>query len=843
MSVHAGDFRRALFVCVLWIGVLPTALVGQASPTGAVRGLVTAADFATPVGGIAVSIEGTSLTVTTALNGRYLIRQVPAGRRVLQFRSLGYQSRSHTVDVVAGDTVVVDVALEPVAIRLGELTVESASRLPERVTDAPAAIAVVDRAAAVEMSIGGQAPKALTGVPGVDVVQSGGQDFNVNSRGFNSSLNRRMLVLQDGRDLAVPLLGFQEWAGLSSPLSDYRSIEVVRGPGAALYGANAYNGVINLRSPRPRDIVGTRMTVAGGELGSLHADVRHAGVLSEGRFGYKVNVGHDRNDTWNRARTSADRADLRREYAGVTDATVPDVMEAVPLFGQTLDAATRRAVGEPDPERSTYGSARFDAYTGNSVLTAEAGGALVENTTLVTGIGRIQVDRALRPWARLAWDRDELSASVWYSGRSSLDDPHMSLSSGAPIADKSTVFQAEIQANRTFANERARVVVGGSARNTRTNTDSTLFAPSDDDRSDSYGSAYAQVEFEPFERLALVGALRYDAGSLFDAQVSPRFAAVYSLDAGHSLRFTVHRAFQTPTQLEQFLRVPAARPANLGALEAGLRASPLGPALAGVPNGTLFTTSSAVPVLALGNDDLDVETVRSFELGYRGQLGDLDVSVEGYYSRLSNFVTDLLPGANPEFGPWTAPTQVPQSARATVEQTVRSQLLAANQRTAALGMTRLASGNTAIVVSYANAGSATEQGIEIAVRYPLAAGLETHATYTWFDFRIDESSLLPGDVLQPNTPRHKGNIGASYRRGAFDAGANAMLVDGFDWAAGVFAGPVPSRQLIDVRAGYYLRTNLRLQLVATNVLDQRRYQIYGGSLIGRRVLGGLTLAF
>ena len=85
---------------------------------------------------------------------------------------------------------------------------------------------------------------ALQSVPGVDVVQSGVNDFNVNARGFNSSLNRRVLVLQDGRDLAIAFLGSQEWNGMTQPLEDLGKVEMVRGPGSALYGANAFSGVV-----------------------------------------------------------------------------------------------------------------------------------------------------------------------------------------------------------------------------------------------------------------------------------------------------------------------------------------------------------------------------------------------------------------------------------------------------------------------------------------------------------------------------------------------------------------------------------------------------------------------
>jgi len=68
-------------------------------------------------------------------------------------------------------------------------------------------------------------------------------------------------------------------------------------------------------------------------------------------------------------------------------------------------------------------------------------------------------------------------------------------------------------------------------------------------------------------------------------------------------------------------------------------------------------------------------------------------------------------------------------------------------------------------------------------------------------------------------------------------------VDGYPWAAGVFQGYVPSSEFVNLSAGYRVNIYLRIQATATNLFDEKRFQLYGGSVIRRRVLGGVTAMF
>ncbi|MBL0171166.1 MAG: TonB-dependent receptor plug domain-containing protein [Gemmatimonadaceae bacterium] len=209
----------------------------------------------------------------------------------------------------------------------------------------------------------------------------------------------------DGRDLAIPFLAAQEWSALSLPIDDFERIEVARGPSAALYGANAYNGVINLISPAPRDVIGSRVAVSGGELGTVRVDLRHAKVFGRAQqFGVRANVGLSRSDDWHLSRTNL--GDLEREYGRRVDTadypvhTPAPGFEVLPLNGQRLTGLPGAATGTPDPVENVYGTARLDYYRPSGAIgTLEGGAARTANQLFMTNVGRFQVDHAWRPWA------------------------------------------------------------------------------------------------------------------------------------------------------------------------------------------------------------------------------------------------------------------------------------------------------------------------------------------------------------------------------------------------------------------------------------------------------------
>jgi len=765
--------------------------------------------------GANVLLDGSEMGAATDADGMYVIENVPAGSHTVTVTYIGYNDDSRSVSLGDGETAMVDFRLAESAVEIGGVLVYGASRKLERITEAPAAVSVIPEVELKRYSATGQAPLLFDSEPGIDLVQNGMSDFNLNTRGFNSSLNRRVLVLVDNRQPATAFLGNQEWNGLSKPLEDLGRIEMIRGPGSALYGANAYTGVVNITTPSPRELVGSRASFSAGEKNSVGTDFRTAEVI--GNWSYKFNVGFKQSGTWSQSRNFGSSLIASNEDVEEYSALSP---EAVPVDDSKL--------------RNYYGSARLDYdFNNNSYMSFEAGMAQAENEIAVTGLGRVQITESFRPFWRTAYTGENFFFQADYTGRTTGGPVHQrSLSSGASFEEDSDTYNMQAQTNFDILDDNVRFVAGISQRFQSVDTRETL---TPDDYFDNQTGVYGQVDIKLGEKLSLVGAARIDRSTLHDTEFSPKAAIVFSPSKSHSFRGTVNRAFQTPNYSELFLRAPAGLPVNLAPLEAGIEAAIENQQ--GLPPGSvdLPLNFGVTPVLALGNEDLEVEKVTGFEFGYKGIISNkMFITADFYFNQLDNFVTDLLPGVNPTYPTYEVPAGIPAPLVPIIEGAIADAL----GPNAALFST-LPDGSQALVVSYANEGEVEEQGVEVGINFYATDRLLLSGNMTYFDFSV--ISQAAGDQLLPNTPETKFNVGASYTGNGWDASVRAKYVSEFDWAAGVFQGTIPSYATVNVTGGYDLTDNVRLGLVVTNLLNNEHIQLFGGSVIGRRALGTLSI--
>ncbi|MBF0170956.1 MAG: TonB-dependent receptor [Nitrospinae bacterium] len=166
------------------------------------------------------------------------------------------------------------------------LEVTSVSRKEERLFDVASAIFVLT-AEDIRRSGATTIPDALALVPGVFVARLDSQGTAVSVRGFTSRFNSMLLVMIDGRSVYTPLHGGVEWLRQDTLLEDVERIEVIRGPGSSVWGANAVNGVINIITRNARE---TRGALASGTVGTVErgsASLRYGDAVGE-KGAYRV---------------------------------------------------------------------------------------------------------------------------------------------------------------------------------------------------------------------------------------------------------------------------------------------------------------------------------------------------------------------------------------------------------------------------------------------------------------------------------------------------------------------------------------------------------------------------
>jgi iron complex outermembrane receptor protein len=163
---------------------------------------------------------------------------------------------------------------------LVSLRVTSVSRRPESASRAAAAVEVIPEEQ-IERTGATSVPDALRLATGLQVSRFGGHSFAVGTRGFTSLTANKLQVMQDGRSLYSPLYSGVFWDAYGIMLEDIDRIEVIRGPGATMWGANAMNGVISIISKDARDTQGTLVTGGGGTEERGFGAVRYGGKLGD----------------------------------------------------------------------------------------------------------------------------------------------------------------------------------------------------------------------------------------------------------------------------------------------------------------------------------------------------------------------------------------------------------------------------------------------------------------------------------------------------------------------------------------------------------------------------------
>ncbi len=435
---------------------------------------------------------------------------------------------------------------------LMNIEITSVSKKPQRLSDAAAAIFVIT-GDDIRRSGVTNIPEALRMAPGLQVARMDANKWAITSRGFNGRYATKLLVLIDGRSVYTPLFSGVYWDIQDTLMEDIDRIEVIRGPGAALWGANAVNGVINIITKHTKDTQDGLVTATAGTEERGHVAIRYGGRRGDDTS-YRVYAKYfNREDA---------------VYASGDDAA--DECSAL-RAGFRLD----RQISDFDTLMLTGNM--YDGRSGERASLSVPVQRTVNTEAEINGIN------LLGRWEHKVSAASNIMLQLYYDRTERQD---VSLDEIRDILD--------LEFNHQFSiGEHHRIIWGFGYRFTRDNLDNTLsisFTP--DRRSDDLYSAFIQDDIWLVkDRLRLRIGSKFEHNDYTGFEIQPNARLILTPGGDYSVWASVSRAVRTPSRVGHGASVT----------------TPLPPS-AGVPGNS---------VTVIGNDNFNSEKLMAYEMGYR----------------------------------------------------------------------------------------------------------------------------------------------------------------------------------------------------------------------------------
>ncbi len=612
-----------------------------------------------------------------------------------------------------------------------DVQVTSVSKRPQSLSDAAAAVFVISNEDLRRSGVT-SIPEALRMVPGIDVARIDANKWAVTSRGFNGRFANKLLVLMDGRTIYSPTFSGVYWESQDVILEDVERIEVIRGPGATLWGANAVNGVVNIITRHAADTQGGLGVLGAGTEERGFATARYGARLGEGTYGRVYAKGLKRD-----------------EFSNPNGDNAGDDWKAL-RAGFRLDSQITK--------RDNL-SIQGDIHREDIHQTIQLATIQPPYTTLIDDDVKVSAGHLI-----LRWEHTPSAVSKWslqaYYDRFDRDEETM--------REQRDTFDLDLTHHRTFESGHD-VVWGLGYRYTRDEFEnsSTIYVDPDS-RGDQLFSAFLQDEITLVPeklRLTLGSKFEYNDYTGFEVQPSARLAWV--VNSKNRIWGSVSRSVRTPSRVEHDFRISSlvAPPFS------GENPSPL-----------------PLEAVAVGNAEMDSETLIAYELGYRtAPLNNLTVDVALFYNdyddlRIFDSKTPLL--ANP-------PTHL------------------------------------VLPALFTNGAQGKTYGAELATAWMATKGMRFDLAYSYTESNIDWIRSL--DISQNTAaPRHKLSL-----RSSFDVRPNIDLDIWFRYVGKteVYNHTISSEAIsidaypnLDIRLAWRPAKSLELSLVGQNLLDNRHLE-------------------
>jgi iron complex outermembrane receptor protein len=478
--------------------------------------------------------------------------------------------------------------------QLLEMEVTSVSKKSEPLATAASAIFVITQED-IRRSGATTLPDVLRMVPGLQVSQIDANKWAITSRGFNAFSANKLLVLMDGRTIYNPLFSGVLWDTQDTLFADIERIEVIRGPGASLWGANAVNGVINVITKHSAETQGTLLTAGTG------SEEQGFGAL---RHGAKIND----HTTYRVYGKNAYRDDL--EFA--------DGDSARDAWYQWR-GGFRADSGAPDSPFSF--TIQGDGYHGYSDATTNIPTTSPPFSTNIYNPSNVRGGDILTRLTRKGKDNSEMSLQAYYDREKSND-----LVLGDDRGTGDIEFQHRFQA--TAKQELTWGLGYRYSHSSLENSPTISFAPAN--RSDMLFSAFVQDEITLVEDLfRLTLGSKFEHNDFTGYEVQPSGRLLFTPHKHHTFWAAVSQAVRTPSQADREVRISSSI----------------------VPSEYLFLPPGDLAEITIsGNEEFQSEKLIAYELGYRTQVHEkLAFDLTAFVNDYSRLRTVPLAGGTLSF--------------------------------------------------------------------------------------------------------------------------------------------------------------------------------------------------
>jgi len=441
-----------------------------------------------------------------------------------------------------------------------DIEVTSVSKKAQSLSDTAAAIFVITNDDLRRSGVT-NIPDALRMVPGLNVARIDSNKWAVTSRGFNSRFANKLLVLIDGRSVYTPTFSGVYWEVQDVLLEDIERIEVIRGPGATLWGSNAVNGVINIITKHAADTQGGLMTLGAGTEERGFGAVRYGVVLGEGTYGRVYAKGFKRDEFIDSAGDNAgDEWDVLRSGFRV-DSWLSD----------------RNAL-----------TVQGDVYKGNISQTLELPTLTAPFSQTIKDKVDISGRNLVARWHHVLSPTSECTLQLYYD-----------------MSDRDEAFEREVRdtfdidlQHRFALGEQHDIIWGLGYRYTSDDfTNSSMLSIDPDNSNEDLFSAFVQDEVTFMDdRLWLTLGLKLEHNDYTGFEIQPNVRLFWAANPLHKLWAAISRAVRTPSRSEHDLRV----------LNTVLQ-----------PFSADNPSHIPIAVTVLGDSDYHSEELLAYELGYR----------------------------------------------------------------------------------------------------------------------------------------------------------------------------------------------------------------------------------